>query len=116
MKRQMLTEEKFGNIKTLIKHGLNRRDVSSLMGVSMSTVNRVAIYDSLQDYRKATSAWGKKPEPEKPAAEAPTPVTKPDVTRISDYQINRMLELLKQQNELLTGISAKLAYIVEQLA
>lgn len=115
MKKTAMTEILFKNIKTLIEHGVNRREIAELMGVSMSTVNRVAIHDSLEAMHESSRNWGKAPAPAAP--EQVAPVTPAPVTGVpSAYQINRTIEQNKQIIELLTTISAKLAYIVEQLA
>ena len=123
MEKKRMTQDLFDNIKTLRAHGMTSEAVSKALGVSKATIYRVGTSKSLDAYRELTRQHGT------PAQATPTPVTNPatapavtnpatpaPVTRPSDYQINRLYELTKEQNELLKSISAKLAYIVEQLA
>lgn len=110
--RNFMTDETFNNTKALLNLKMPRRQIAEILNVSMSTVNRIALCDSLQAYKDAQ----RKPEPKKPEPAPQVVRTEAPQVKPSDYQMNRLIELVKQQNELLTGISAKLAYIVEQLS
>lgn len=116
MEKKRMNDDLFKNIKTLRAHGMTSEAVGKALGVSKATVYRVNASETITAYHELTRKHTAKPVEATPApvtAEAtPTPVT----TRPSDYQMNRLYELAKEQTELLKSISAKLAYIVEQLA
>ena len=113
MEKKRMNEAMFTNIKTLIDHGLATKTIVAMLDISPATVYRVKTADSFAAYTEHVKKISAPVKTEEPKAE---PVTTPVVTRPSDYQINRLYELAKEQNELLKSISAKLAFIVEQLS
>lgn len=108
--------------KLMLKGGASVKEVSEYMKISANVVYDIKNADSYDDYKQKIAEYAirrrkaQKPEddkrPEAPVADD----KKPGGTLSSNYQINRIYELMKSQNELLTLISNKLAYIVESLS
>lgn len=126
----------FNGVKTLLKSGASQRQVGEYMQVSSWTVSMIARSETLDEYRnlmeqrRLNNQEKKKAEQTPPEPEQTSMTLSPDVwavtpdalpagasgTMISNYQFNRMAELMKQQNELLGSISEKLNFIVEMLS
>jgi hypothetical protein len=110
MNANPVTKEEFDRIKTLLTSGVPAKMVSDLFKrgeFTISIINKSDDFAAYQTRRKAYNA--KKPEkPQKVAAE-PTPQK---VTVVAE---RFLMEEVKKQTELLTTISAKLAFIVDEL-
>ena len=116
-----VTPEGFRHIKLLLAGGATPEEIQKLLGYSRSTVMRIKRSETYDDYKglqadyKANekAAEAKKEaekEPEKPKEEP-----KPVVHNVTIQATHYMMEELRKQNELLTLISNKLAFIVEAL-
>ena len=130
MKRTKIDEKLFKLIRMLYSAGSTADEICDYYGVSPSTVYRIGKYDTYEEYRQQEAAialaYKKRKGVAKTEAELQKnaeaelhpdkPEVKPqEVQKVGWYTENRMIELLKKHNELLEGISNKLAYIVEQL-
>jgi len=110
----------FDLVKMLVASGATNTTIASHLGLSAVTVSRIRGAESLDAYvakvtdSNAKSKAKRAPAPACDIAPAPAPIPRTDAP--TSYQTGRMIELLSKQNELLTLISNKLAYIVEQLA
>ena len=111
MNKKPVTESMFKAVKTLISGGASYKECAEYMQIGYSTVCRIASAETFDEYRQIIAAINIKINESKKKAEEPKPVNGTSI-----YQTNRVIELLKQQNELLTIVSNKLAFIVEQLA
>ena len=134
-----VTQKIFDCVKTLIDCGTPKKEIASYLKVSYSTVVRISQAETLTEYhntvasvRRAcyakqsakatkadvTPAATKKDVPyPSPSVETAVPTTpepvKPAVTQVTvPWSVQ---QLLMEQNKLLTLISDKLAYIVQEL-
>ena len=123
-----ITEKQYDAIKILLKGGASQLEAAEYMHVSSNTAWRIANTEDYAEYQQIlaqkTLAYKKKmaafhaKEVEQKQEQAKPPVVE-DITKVSgmvgNYQMNRVIELLKAQNETLTLISNKLAFIVDEL-
>lgn len=128
-----LTESKYNAIKIILHGGATNMEAAKYMQVSTATVCRVKASETFEEYKNTVAektlaarkarenerkAQSVAKEPEKPAQikqEAPA-------TQVVEYRQNVtiqathfMMQELQKTNEYLKQISAKLAYIVEDL-
>lgn len=103
----------FNAVKVLLNGGATQREAAEYMKISPNTVYRIAKSESFDEYRNEVYVQGKKTYPKNETSET---VKRPEEKCSSSYQLNRIYDALKQQNELLALISNKLAYVVEQLS
>lgn len=111
--RTKITENIFRAVKIILNDGRGTAEAAEIMGISRNSVLRIAKADNYVEYVNNTYIDGLKQKPEgKPETEK-TPETggKTIVVQASHY----MLEEQKRTNELLSLISKKLAFIVEEL-
>jgi len=132
-----VTEKIFTAVKILLESGAPVKEICKYFNLSNQTVYVLKNCESYQDYMqyvaektaKSNAARAIKSKRAKEAAkkaESQTEATAKEeqpVTQIVEHRqtvqitaTHYMMEELKKQNELLTIISNKLAYIVEQLA
>lgn len=127
MKGKVVTKEVFEMVKALVAGGARNVDIIKYTGLSDLTIGRIRHAKDIEAYRivvaeakqkskakakaEAVKAEEKK-EPVKAVAEE-KPV---QMLQVSPYQFNRLIEKVAEQNELLKLISAKMAFIVEQLS
>ena len=105
MKKKM-TEKTFTAAKMLFKGGANVKEVSELLEIGISTAGRIKANETFEDYQKAASGHTWTPKAGKPQEAKQT---------ITVQATHYMMQELQKMNELLTGISAKLAFIVDEL-
>jgi transposase-like protein len=127
-----LTESKFKAIKILLQGGATYEETAEYMQVGTSCVYKVKCAESWQDYLQANAARAiadkkkrAKEAAEKvgavPAAtlakeeEKPVEVVKEVRQSVTIQATHYMMQEMQRTNELLAQISAKLAYIVEDL-
>lgn len=126
--RTKITPNVYKNIHVMCKSGMTRKDIAEVFNLNRITVGKVLMSESLDDYRsqntwkqnrksvgKNQSVPVKVPEHTEEKAPPITDMKLPGGTLSANYQFSRMVELLKNQNELLTLISKKLAYIIDEL-
>ena len=116
-----MTESKYTAIKILLNGGATVKEAAQYMQVSTAVVYGVKNTENFAEYcqnsaerdarRKQNAAIKIKTE-----QAANEPERQVGTAMTSTYQMNRVYEALKSQNELLKLISEKLAFIVEQLA
>ena len=128
-----VTESVFRCVKKLAENGMRNEDICKAMGISKVTISRVRRAETLEEYnqivvdaKKATKLNKLKAEqPEEPEApvkseakedQKPVNVEMLPQGAVTKWQVDRLLEAMKEQNELLKLISAKVLFIVEQLA
>lgn len=125
-KRTFITEKTFHAVKIMTAGGASSAEIAEYLGIGRATVDRIRRWDTFEEYRQQQAAialdYKKRKELEKAQAkpeEKPEekPVTQPAVTNFIPYKTQaEIIALLKEQNEFLKLISAKMAFIVEQLA
>ena len=119
----------FSAAKLLIENGANNTEVSKYLKVSMDVVAmfrkaetyeeyQAIMYQYSQDMRKRQAAIKAKAQEKEQAKAEPARVEcKPEeINRVVTVQLSHyVMQELQKQNELLTGISNKLAFIVAEL-
>ena len=119
----------FSAAKLLIENGANNTEVSKYLKVSMDVVAmfrkaetyeeyQSLMYQYSQEMRKRQAAIkAKEQEKEQAKAEPPQTTCKPEeINRVVTVQLSHyVMSELQKQNELLTGISNKLAFIIDEL-
>ena len=114
-----MTEQAFKAIKLMQKGGATVKDILEYYAVSVDTLRRIRRVDTFAEYianqraHNAPKKQEKKEErQEKPQGE---PLKLPGGQLSSGYQMNRIYEALKEQNEILKLLSNKVAFIVDEL-
>ena len=121
-----LTVRQFSAIKTLLKGGATQAEAAEYMHVSPNTafwVNKAETYEEYLNMqaervlgkKKQVAAIKAKETKENQPEATETALKQPGGTLSAGYQINRIVELLKAQNETLTILSNKVAFIVDEL-
>lgn len=122
---KIIDEKKYLLIKKLIENGASYVETQKLLGIGTGTFRKVKGTNSYEEYKNAhyfASPLYKKTEVNQ--QENATSVNSglddkqiaPAVVTASSYQINRLIELIKEQNELMKLLSNKVAFIVESLS
>ena len=119
-----VTAEIFRAVKIMTAGGAKIDEMAKCLKISRATISRIKASETLEEYQTIQKDYQKKvrdahkdDNPDKPDETEAKDDSKDQkqYDMVSNYQIGRMIELLKAQNELLTHISNKLAFVVEQL-
>lgn len=102
-----ITQTKFDAVKMLQKGGASVKEISKYLDLSEGTVYYIRQAESLEEYQAIIES---KRNPPKPQSEPPQ-VRQTVTIQATHY----MQEEMRKTNELLTLISNKLAYIVDEL-
>lgn len=112
-----LTESKYNAIKLLLKGGASQQEAAEFMQVSINTAYWVNKSESFEDYQQLQAervlSRKKTAKPIVNDDKQKKPVLNPTTVKIE--ATHYMMVELQKTNELLTAISAKLAYIVDEL-
>lgn len=124
-----VTPQKFDAVKIMIKGGASCKEVQKYMGISAPVFYRIKNSAGYAEYRDMVAEMDlkKKQSAEKKKAEKKNQVQKPATEEqpkqpsgmdimANTYKMTQLIEAVKKQTEVLTLISNKLAYIVEELA
>lgn len=123
-----ITEKTFNAVKILLKGGAKAAEISDYLGISRSSIDRIKASETFEEFleaRRAAAFMAKKAaeeklKEEKQKEEEPAGGTSEQVIRkeqsVTIIANHYMAEELRKQTELLTLISNKLAFIVEQLS
>ena len=115
--RQKIDEKTFELVKILTAGGASIEKIAQHLGISQQSISRCRKAEKYADYRALTTAEGKAADARRKARKAPEPAPEPVKPQVVYHQTdNYTTQLLKEQNEVLKLISAKLAFIVEQLS
>lgn len=106
MGKKPLSEKTFTTAKILFKGGATAKQVSEGLGIGISTAGRIKANETYEDYQKAATSHTWTPKAEKQQEVRQT---------VTIQATHYMMQELQKMNELLTGISAKLAFIVDEL-
>jgi transposase-like protein len=120
-----MTESKFRAVKLLLKGGASVKEAAEYMQMSTATVYIINTAENFEEYtairvardsKRAAAIKAKKDE-QKPAPETASEPVKQvmNPTVIKVEATHYMMTELQKTNELLTAISAKLAFIVDEL-
>lgn len=113
-----LTESKYNAIKLLLKGGASQAEASEYLQIAIGTVNRVKNTETFEEYNQQTAMItqaiaAKKAHKNNNETPQETPPANPTVVRIE--ATHYMMQELQKTNELLTQISRKLAFVVDEL-
>lgn len=119
-----VTASLFQCVKQLEKAGSSQKEIAEYLKISVATVRRIEQSDDFAEYRNKVNAYYFEKKAAEKKAEKAEENDNPKVepykmsggTFQSGYMMNRIMDLLKEQNEALKLISNKLAFIVEQLS
>jgi hypothetical protein len=109
MAKKMMTEKTFITAKFLFKGGATAKQVSEALGIGLSTAGRIKANETYADYQKSVKSHTWTPVAEKPQE------TKETRYNVTIQATHYMEQELRKTNELLTFISNKLAFIVDEL-
>ena len=120
IKRTRITENIYNAVKLILRGGAKTKQAAEAMGISVNTVHRINKTESYQEYVNLAymngSAWYREQEKQdKKPEEKIEPLKQAGGQLSSGYQLNRIYEALKEQNELLKLLSNKVAFIVDEL-
>lgn len=111
-----VTLSKFNAAKILFKGGATAQEVAEYLDISRPTASRIKNADTLEEYNqnaKAAYLYCQNQKKKQQEASEEKPAVQPQsVTIVANHF---MAEELRKQTELLTTISAKLAFIVDEL-
>lgn len=124
-RRTKVNEGIFNAVKILLEKGGTLKEVASYMGLSTFTVGIIRDSENLSEYKNtliarnnAIRAKQKKPE----TKEQPKDEPKEQATQVVEHRqvvtvqaTHYMMQEMQKTNELLTLISRKLAFIVDEL-
>ena len=124
-KRATVTEKMFKAAKILFNSGSTTYEVAEYLDISQTTAYRMMKAETFEEYQNEQAAKGKaryhqmkavhaiKEEQEKEEEpQEKKPVQNP---MTNNYQMNRLIEIIKEQNEILKTMSNKIAFIVDEL-
>ena len=133
-KRIVVTPQMFACIRTLLDAKAPYAEISKYLGVSHSVIAKVTACETFEEYQALLATYSKRQKESyarKAAAQSASekkieekneePANEPTATKTESRQTivvqasHYMLEEQKKTNELLTSISNKLAFIVEEL-
>lgn len=116
-----VTERLFKAIKIMLDAGTPQKEVAEYMNTSTTTVNRINQCEDYEEYRTVVSgiqiAMKKKAQEKKAQENAegqPVQIVE-HRQNVTIQATHYMMTEMQKTNELLTAISAKLAFIVDEL-
>lgn len=128
--QKKVTQSKFNAVKTLLKGGATVREVMEYLELSDNTVYMIKQAETLVEYenmiaekalrdkqRAAIKAKERKQaaQPQAQPQDKPVEIVKEVRQTVTVQATHFMMEEMRKTNELLTCISAKLAFIVDEL-
>ena len=135
-RNRAITAEIFACVKILIANGASRAEAAKYMKIGISTVDRIISAETYEEYKNILAAMNakyhetyrekrltkkeepvqeEKPEPVKEEKQEPAPQVvehRQNVTIQTTYYVSQKLDAM---TDLLNGISAKLACIIDDL-
>ena len=117
----------FSAAKLLMENGANNTEVSKYLKVSMDVVAmfrkaetyeeyQALMYQYSQEMRKRQAAIKAKEQTKETAEPTQTTCKPEEINRVVTVQLSHyVMTEIQKQNELLTGISNKLAFIIDEL-
>ena len=117
-----VTQQIFDTVKTLLNSGVSVSNICDMLKISNGVVYTIKLCDNLQGYKqyikdvnkRSTERKKKEAKKEEPAQE-PVPQVVEHRQTVTVQATHYMMEEMRKTNELLTVISNKLAYIVDDL-
>ena len=126
IERKRITENIYNAVKMILKGGATAQETADAMGISTNSVYRInkcgtyaeyvnlAYMNGSARYREATKEETEQ-KAEQKAEQIAEPMKQQGGTLSAGYQMNRIYEALKEQNEILRLLSNKVAFIVDEL-
>ena len=112
-----ITESMYNAIKILLKGGAKCKEAAEYMNVTLGSVYKVNNTENYEEFLQINAEKTAKRMAAIKAKNPPqsTPITLPQHKPISGDDSYQLVQLMKKQSELLTLISNKLAFIVDEL-
>lgn len=126
IERKRITENIYNAVKMILKGGATAQETADAMGISTNSVYRINKSGTYSEYvnlaymngsarYRATTKEETEPKAEPKAEPIAEPLKQQGGTLSTGYQMNRIFEALKEQNEILRLLSNKVAFIVDEL-
>ena len=117
MQKTKVTKRIYEAAKILFKGGATAKEVAEYLEIGSSTAQRIKAAETYEEYVQATSAgvFSVKAIKAKETAEKQHETKETPRYNVTIQATHYMEQELRKANELLTGISAKLAFIVDEL-
>lgn len=112
--KQKIDERMFKAVKAMTASGSTIQDISEVAKISKTTISRIRKSLDFEDYQDEVARQARiiaERKKRKEPAKADPVCQHTVMVQVNQY----VVEELRKQNELLTGISAKLAFIVDEL-
>ena len=133
MYKTKIDQKRFDAVKIMIDSGAVSSEIEKYMGISawsVTAIKKAATYDEYKNMLAAIALERKKKKESKKAEDSKhvsiqehhpndhEPKKEPTSINVmkENYQLSRLYDEQRKTNELLTSISSKLAFIVEELA
>ena len=124
--RKKIDEKTYNCVKIMLRGGAPHKEIEEYLQVSRATIGRIKSSESFEDYKQIMAAMAihfrekakqeKEPEPPEPEEQPkPEPQVIEHRQTVTIQATHYMMEELRRNNELLVQISAKLAFIVDEL-
>lgn len=119
--RKPIDEKTFKCVKIMLNAKTPYKEIEDYLGVSKATIGRIAGVESFNEYKQMMAAMAiaykekTKEQPKEEPKEEPTPQVVEHRQTVTIQATHYMMEELRRNNELLVQISAKLAFIVDEL-
>ena len=113
-----ITPDIYNTVKLMLNGGATEEDVSKFKRFSSETLRRIKKTKDYSDYVELLKVYNRKQNERANKTEQVSFLTddkQKGGTLSANYQINRIVEELKRQNDILTLLSNKVAFIVEEL-
>lgn len=113
-----ITPDIYNTVKFMLNGGATEEDVSKFKRFSSETLRRIKKTKDYSDYVELLKVYNPKRNERANKTEQVSFLTddkQKGGTLSANYQINRIVEELKRQNDILTLLSNKVAFIVEEL-
>ena len=113
-----ITPDIYNTVKLMLNGGATEEDVSKFKRFSSETLRRIKKTKDYSDYVELLKVYNRKQNERANKTEQVSFLTddkQKGGTLSANYQINQIVEELKRQNDILTLLSNKVAFIVEEL-
>ena len=120
-----VTEKVFKAAKILLESGASNKEVAEYLDISATTVSRIRNAETYEEYKNILNAWQRAraaafreknaKNEEKANYASPQAQVVEHRQSVTIQATHYMMTEMQKTNELLTAISAKLAFIVDEL-
>ena len=110
-----MTTKKYDCARAMLENGGHPQEIADYLNVSRATINRIKRTETFEAYQKLQRGYKAERKPEKkPEKKEAKPEKSPEQTSLIVTE-NDLCGLIREQNEILTLMCEKLAWIVDAL-